>query len=95
MSLEVDGVWKTGVWATTVWADDVWFEGSGVGSTITFFTGVSSFGLSDHQGVSRPTLALTAVGGGLHTVVKTHGLSGNQIADSVSTQKHLVDGNLP
>lgn len=66
------------------------------GSTVVFFRGVSTAdGVTNHQGVSKPTIVLTDAGGGTYTVTKTHKPEGNFKADSVSKETYLIDGVLP
>jgi len=69
---------------------------SGVGSTVVFFTGVSTAaGVTHFQGISRPTIQLEDAGGGTYTVTKTHELSGELNPDSLSRETYLIDGILP
>jgi len=69
---------------------------AGAGSTIVFFTGVSTAaGVTHFQGISRPTIQLEDAGGGTYTVTKTHELSGELNPDSLSRETYLIDGLLP
>lgn len=69
--------------------------GGGGGSTVIFFSGVSQAGgVSSHQGVSRPNIALTDAGGGKYNVTKTHHPEDFTEA-SVSRITYIIDGELP
>lgn len=69
--------------------------GGGGGSTVIFFNGVSVAGsVTQHQGVSRPQIALADAGGGTYTVTKTYGQS-DMDADSVRRETYLIDGVIP
>ena len=65
------------------------------GSSVTFFRGLTKAGgIANHRGLSRPTLALVATGGGTYTVTKTHQLHAEN-PGTVSNETYLIDNELP
>lgn len=66
------------------------------GAVVVFFRGVSTAdGASQHKGISRPTVQLTAAGGGNYNVAVTHQVSGNLNPGMISAESYLIDGELP
>lgn len=70
-------------------------SGTGAGSTVNFFNGVTaSDGIMQFHGICEPFLTLTDAGGGTYNVDKTYEVRSTQ-GDSVVDETYLVDGNVP
>ena len=80
-----------GVQQQWLWSFPEALWGAILGSAVTFYRGAGRAGVTEHQGVSKPRLALTDNGGGFYTVVKTHPVSDADVND----ETFLVDGGIP
>lgn len=81
--------------AATASAGVLTVAGGGGGSVVVIFQGISNAdGVTNFQGISRPTIVLVDAGGGTYTVTKTHQIY-SETPGSISDTTYLIDGLLP
>lgn len=67
----------------------------GAGDIVTFFSGISKAdGVTQHSGISGPTIQLADAGGGTYNVTITYEIYA-ETDDSISDTTYLINGQIP